>query len=670
MRETHRFLFYACLTFLSLRGLECQSPLETAKAPSKEETRAIKFIEEAEEALRASAEKGGFASWNHATNLTDYNEKIKLDAEKESAVVALKYGKEAKGFNLDLIADAFVKRKLKIISDIGMASLPASDYATYTAISSKMGSTYSKAKVKSYKDPKKLLSLEPHLQEIFATSRDPEELKYYWKEWRKVSGGRMRDSYKKQIPFINNAARLNGYADGTEMKVANFESDGFVEEVKSVWNGLKPLYEQLHAYVRYKLHKKYGSKVIDPEGPLPAHLLGNMWAQSWSNINDITRPYPESTDINITNELVKQKWNHTRIFRSAEKFFESIGLEPMPDNFWKDSMLVRPDDGRNVVCHASAWDFHNNKDYRIKQCTSINQDDFSTVHHEMGHVEYYLQYKNLSFLFQSGANYGFHEGVADILSLAVSTTDYYKSLDLLDKNVNGKDFKTNINVLFNTATQKLAFMPFGYLVDKYRWDLYSGVVNTKEDLNCHWIKLRSEIQGIAPPEVRYDEEGYFDAGAKYHVAFGAGYIRYFTAFIYQFQFYKAMCLESGHYVPGDPEKPLHRCNYYGSKEAGNKLKEMLKLGSSVHWRKAMKVMTGKEEMDTSAFREYFLPLEKWLTQENRKNNVTIGWKIKEPLCLKKKPAPPKPSGSPSFHQSINLNFALILPCFYIVKIFI
>jgi len=296
----------------------------------------------------------------------------------------------------------------------------------------------------------------------------------------------------------------------------------------------------------------------------------------------------------------------------------------MTEKFWNNSMLEKPSDGRDVVCHASAWDFYKESgdDFRIKQCTRVNQEDFVTVNHEMGHIQYFMNYKKQPYIFRTGANPGFHEGVADILSLAVATAGYYQRLGLLGDEVDVTDMETNINILFSQALSKLVFMPFGYLVDKYRWDLYSGVAEL-DDMNCHWAKLRSEIQGVKPPKIRSEED--FDAGSKYHVAGNVGYVRYFTAHIYEYQFYKALCLVSKQYDPEDPEKPLHRCNFFGSKEAGDKLRSMLELGSSRPWKEAMEVMTGEPKMNTDAFREYFKPLEDWLKIENEKNGVKVGW---------------------------------------------
>ena len=422
------------------------------------------------------------------------------------------------------------------------------------------------------------------------------------------------------------------------MKTSSYDSDTFIQEMEETWQGLKPLYEELHAYVRYHLNKKYGDEHVDPKGPLPAHLLGNMWSQSWANIADLVKPYPNKPSIDVTDEMKKQNWTAMTLFEKAEELFVSMGFDPMVDKFWKNSMLEKPEDGRDVICHASAWDFHTGDDFRIKQCTRVTQESFVTVNHEMGHTEYQMSYRNQSYLFRGGANPGFHEGVADILSLAVGTADYYQRLGLLSNEVDVADEETNINILFDNAMKRLAFMPFGYLVDKYRWDLYSGKADI-ENKNCHWVKLRSEIQGVQPPNVRNEEQ--FDAGSKFHIAGNVGYVRYFTAHIYEYQFYRTLCLVSKQYDPEDPLKPLHRCNFFGSKEAGDKLKTMLELGSSKPWKEAMEVMTGEPKMDTGAFREYFKPLEDWLMKENKKNGVMVGWENPplEEMCVSSQEEP-------------------------------
>jgi len=629
-----------------------QSPVGTAKSSQK----AFDFVTKAEAEFKEASIKASHIEWAYATNITDENEKKKLEYQKIYDKLALRLGKEAKQFDIYTISDETLKRKLDSISQIGTSILEQEDLDKYNEITNEMQKIYATAKVPDMNDNSKMLSLDPDITLKLAKSRDHEELEYYWTHWREQTGKKMKDMYKKNIELINKAARMNGFRDGTEMQIHSYESKTFVQEMEDTWNGLKPLYEQLHAYVRQKLHEKYGNAVVDPEGPIPAHLLGNMWGQSWNHISDMLKPYPKKPSIDVTDEMKKQNWTPKIMFDKADEFFQSIGFEPMTDNFWKNSLIEKPDDGRELVCHASAWDFYGNEDYRIKMCTKVNEDDFVTVNHEMGHIQYFMRYRNQSYLFRGGANPGFHEGVADILSLAVGTASYYQKLGLLSKDVDVADEETNINILFAMALQRLAFMPFGYLVDKYRWDLYSGWAS-EEEMNCHWVKLRSEIQGIKPPNMRSEE--YFDAGSKYHVAASVGYVRYFTAFVYEFQFYRTLCLISKQYDPNDPLKPLHRCNFYGSKEAGEKLDSMLKLGSSKPWKDAMEVMTGQRDMSTAAFREYFKPLEDWLISENKKNNVQVGWKNPpiEKMCNK------NVSGASSLTtSSISIVMVLIMSC--------
>merc|ERR1719244_683719 len=548
--------------------------------------------------------------------------KIKKAANTKSELLNKKLGKEAQAFDITQIKDQDVKRKLNLMKNIGTAALPENKLKEFISLTSNMATIYSTAKVLEYGSSKRNFSLDPELTEILANSRNEKELQYYWEQWREASGKEMKDMYNQYVNLYNEAATLNGFKDASIMKVDPYESDTFQEEMEETWLGLKPLYEQLHAYVRNKLHNYYGEGVVRNDGPIPAHLLGNMWSQSWNNIGDIVKPFPDKPYINVTGEMVKQGWTQTKMFQKADEFFQSMGLDKMPDKFWSESLLEKPVDGRDVVCHASAWDFYNGEDFRIKQCTSVNQQDFITANHEMGHVQYILQYNNQSFLYRNGANPGFHEGVADILSLAVGAPTYLQSLGLLAADVDVRDKETNINLLFNMALKRVAFLPFSYLVDKFRWDVFSGKTSF-ENMNCHWWKLRNQVQGLKPPSPRGSD--YFDAGSKYHVPSDTGYVRYFTAYIYEFQFYRALCLASGKYEPGNPSKPLHLCNIYGSTEAGDKLREMLKLGASKPWTEAMRTMTGQPDMSTTALREYFRPLELWLQQENKKAGVKVGW---------------------------------------------
>ncbi|MCL2660637.1 MAG: M2 family metallopeptidase, partial [Acidobacteriaceae bacterium] len=392
--------------------------------------------------------------------------------------------------------------------------------------------------------------------------------------------------------------------------------------LERTWKQLKPLYRELHAYVRYKLIQKYGAAAERPDGMIPAHLLGNMWAQEWGNIYDLVAPPPTDSEagykmydlaaalkrqIGPVSDLEAAK----KMAKYGEGFFTSLGLDPLPESFWTRSMLIRPRD-RDVVCHASAWNVDNEQDLRIKMCITVDADNFTTVHHELGHNFYQRAYRHQPFMFRNGANDGFHEAVGDTIALSI-TPDYLMRLRLIDK---VPPPEGDIPLLLHTALDKVAFLPFGLLVDKWRWQAFSGETQP-EDYNKAWWALREKYQGVAPPVERSEAE--FDPGAKYHIPGNVPYVRYFLARVYQFQFYKAMCDAAGY------KGPLNRCSFYGSKAAGDKLNAMLEAGQSKPWQQTLKQMTGSDHLDAGPMLEYFAPLYEWLKQQNAANGVKVGW---------------------------------------------
>ncbi|XP_068203987.1 angiotensin-converting enzyme-like isoform X2 [Palaemon carinicauda] len=517
------------------------------------------------------------------------------------------------------------------MSVLGSTALSDEELKEYTRVTTEMSTIYHTAKVCSYKDPSKCdLTLSKDLSEILKTSRDNEELTHVWKTWRDHSGKLVRQHYRDFIPLANKAAKLNGFDNQGDMDLSAYETEGFRQEIAVVWDQLKPFYEQLHAYARRKLREVYGMGVVTERGPIPAHLLGNMWAQQWLTY-DILMPFPNKVSLDVTPQMIEQGYTPKMMFELSDDFFASLNLTRMPESFWEHSLLEDPGD-REVNCHASAFDFCNGKDFRIKQCTKVNMVDLITAHHEMGHIQYYIQYKDLPYVFRNGANPGFHEALGDTLALSVSTPKHLKKIGLL-KEVE-EDKEVEINFLLQMALSKLAFLPFAYAMDSWRWGIFDGSIKER-DWNCAWWDLRYELQGVKPPVLRTEED--FDPGAKYHVAANRPYIGYFVSFIIQFQFHKALCLKAGEYDPQDPTKPLHKCDIYQSTEAGNALGDMLKLGSSVHWKEAMTVLTGEGKIDASVIREYFKPLEDWLREDNLKHGEFVGWRPDGQYCVYKEP---------------------------------
>ena len=450
------------------------------------------------------------------------------------------------------------------------------------------------------------------LSEILARSRNYEELTEAWKGWHGVGAG-MREDYTQFVALANEGARELGFKDLGVMWRAGYDMspEEFDTESERLWQQVKPLYDGLHCYARARLARRYGEGKVPPGKPIPAQLLGNMWAQQWNKIYpDILKPYPRASIETADTLLAAHKWDAGRMAHSAESFYTSLGFPQLPRSFWERSMLTRPRD-REVVCHASAWDLATTGDVRIKACLKPTEQDLFTIYHELGHVYYFLSYANQPFLFRDGANDGFHEAIGDTVNLSV-TPAYLARIGLVRAVT--PSHEALINQQMKMALEKIAFLPFGRLIDQWRWRVFSGEI-TPGNYNSSWWELRRRYQGIAPPVPRSEAD--FDPGAKYHIPDNTPYTRYFLSFILQFQFHKALCAAAGN------QGPLYECSNYGSREAGRRFADMLSLGASQPWQDALEKLTGTRRIDAAAISEYFQPLMQWLSEQNR--GQQCGW---------------------------------------------
>jgi len=443
-----------------------------------------------------------------------------------------------------------------------------------------------------------------------ANSRNPAELRDAWIGWHNTAAP-VRKNFARYVELANKGARELGFADDGVMWRSKYDMspEAFAKETDRLWEQVRPLYLALHAYVRKKLRQTYGDQVVPGNGPIPAHLLGNMWAQTWDNTYPLVAPKDVDPGFDLTTILRNRKTSHLDIARYGERFFTSLGFDPLPQTFWERSLFLKPRD-RDVVCHASAWDVDFVDDLRLKMCIDITGEDFDVIHHELGHNFYQRAYNQQPFLFRNSANEGFHEAVGDTIALSV-TPDYLVKIGLLSE---APDTSKDIGLLLRKALEKIAFLPFGLVIDQWRWKVFSGEI-PPEKYNETWWQLRLKYQGIAPPEAR--GENNFDAAAKYHVSANVSYMRYFVADILQFQFHRALARIAG--CTG----PLNRCSIFENKEAGRRLNAMLAMGQSRPWPVALEALTGQRQMDATAIRDYFAPLEKWLAEQNK--GEPVGW---------------------------------------------
>ena len=602
----------------------------SSSTPTVQEAK--EFLEAAEIEVAEFSAYQAKVAWVKANFITEDTSALEARVGEESARLSTRRSKQAKRFK-DISLPADMRRKID-----GMlrgSNFPAPDDEAaarkLATIMTELDDTYGTGKFKIDVNDKRIIAILDsdedgtlkneapegtiplgQASDIIAKSDDPELLQSIWEGWRTISKP-MKGDYADMVKIINKGSAELGFKDAGDLWRSGYDMDAedFSKEADRLWGQVKPLYDELHCHVRAKLNEKYGDEVVPLDQPIRADLLGNMWGQSWGNIYDDVAPEGGGKGVDVTELLVKAGYDAKKMVEMAEQFFTSMGFEELPDTFWERSLITKPAD-REVVCHASAWNLDNLEDVRIKMCTKVNGEDFSTVHHELGHNFYQRAYKDQSVFYKDGANDGFHEAIGDMIALSI-TPEYLVEIGLLDADkVPGED--ADLALLMRQAMDKVAFLPFGLMVDQWRWNVFNGTYSPSE-YNSGWWELREKYQGLRAPSERSADA--FDPGAKYHIPGNTPYMRYFLAHILQFQFHKAACDQAGF------EGPLHRCSVYGNKDVGTKFNAMLEMGSSKPWPDALEAFTGTRDMDGSAILEYFAPVMTYLQEENK--DRTCGW---------------------------------------------
>ena len=584
--------------------LACLPAQAQGVAPSAAEAQA--FIDRVQAEYTAFNLTASRVQWINATFITDDTDALAAEYGARGTEMAVKYAIEAAKYQKATGLSAEQQRQLTMLR--GAITLPAPTRPgaadELSTVATRIGSMYGKGKGTRGGRPLNGSDIEAAMGE----SRNPDELKEMWVSWHDNVGAPMRGDYAKMVGIANEGAKELGFADTGAMWRSNYDMApaDFVKLTDGIWNDLKPLYVALHTYVRARLNAKYGDAVQPRSGPIRADLLGNMWAQEWGNIYDVVAP-PGAGDLgfDIGELLTAKGYDPLEMVKAGENFYSSLGMAELPASFWERSQFLKPRD-REVQCHASAWDVDEKDDLRIKMCIKVNATDFVTIHHELGHNYYQRAYKGQPQLYRNGANDGFHEAIGDFVALSI-TPDYLVKIGLLDQSKVPSADK-DIGLLLRQAMDKVAFLPFGLLIDKWRWGVFDGSIPTGQ-YEAGWNKLRLDYQGIVPPVAR--DETRFDPGAKYHIPNNTPYARYFLARVLQFQFYKAACDQAGW------KGPLHRCSFFGDKQVGARLNKMLEMGASRPWPEALEAFTGTREMSGKAMAEYFAPLKAWLDKQNK-----------------------------------------------------
>ncbi|GGC17864.1 peptidase M2 [Novosphingobium marinum] len=574
---------------------------------------AAQFVAAAEKDLFDYSVEASRVNWVNFTYITEDTDRLAAQINAVGTEKSVKYAVQAARYAAIPGLSPDVKRKLDILRNGIVLPAPTTAGAAteLNEIATKLSSDYGKGKGTLNGEPISGSDIEAEMGNI---ERTPAELSEMWASWHDNVGAPMKGDYARMVEIVNEGARELGFDNVGAMWRSGYDMtpEEFSAETERLWQEVKPLYMSLHTYVRGKLNEKYGDEVQPANGPIRADLLGNMWAQEWGNIYPLVAPEGAGDlGYDLTDLIAQKGHGPLDMVKVGEDFFSSLGFEPLPETFYQRSLFTKPAD-REVVCHASAWNIDNVDDIRIKMCIKPNADDFITIHHELGHNYYQRAYNDKSYLYLNGANDGFHEAIGDMIALSI-TPEYLVQIDMLDRSQVPSADK-DIGLLLRQAMDKVAFLPFGLLIDRWRWGVMDGSIGTS-DYNKAWTDMRTEYQGIVPPVER--PENAFDPGAKYHIPGNTPYTRYFLARILQFQFYKAACDQAGW------KGPLHRCSFYGNETVGKNLNAMLEMGASKPWPDALEAFTGTRRMSAKPMLEYFAPLKKWLDRQNR--GKTAGW---------------------------------------------
>ncbi len=592
----------------------CAAAIGCAPAPSSSASPTPASAKAFLDGANATALKLGIqqnqASWTQQTFITEDTEAIAARANQAANEAGAAFAKESVKYDAVQVS-ADERRQLNLLKVALVLATPSDPKESdeLSKVMARLESTYGKGKwcIDPTK-PETCRNIDDVTRILSAPGSEP-TLRAAWEGWHTIAPP-MRKDYQRFVELSNKGAKELGFANTGAMWRSKYDMppDAFTKELDRLWDQVRPLYVKLHAYARMKLHEKYGD-VVPEKGPIPAHLLGNLWAQDWSNIYPLVAPPKADPGFSLTNILKTRRMPALDMVRTGEHFYTSLGFAPLPKTFFERSLLVRPKD-RDVVCHASAWDIDYAEDIRIKMCIEPTAEDFTTIHHELGHNFYQRAYKGQPVLFRDSANDGFHEAIGDTIALSV-TPEYLVKIGLLDK---APDTSRDIGLLMNKALEKIAFLPFGLLIDQWRWKVFAGEI-TPAEYNKAWWDLKLKYQGVAPPSARGEE--FFDPGAKYHVPDNTPYTRYFLAAILQFQFHRALAKTAGCTLP------LNRCSIYESKAAGDRLNKMLSMGQSRPWPEALDTLTGSTQMDATAILDYFAPLSAWLDQQLA--GKPVGW---------------------------------------------
>ncbi len=593
-------LALALLLLAAAGATPAPGPLETPAA----------FIVRAEQELTLADAANQRAQWVNQTNLNEDTNWLAARASERFTAVQMNLARTAATYRSRDI-DPIIARKLALLAvAVRSPAPPSSDQAGQWAdLRTRLVARYNQQRVV---DGERMLGSYGEVRHAMETTRDPEALLHLWHEWHAV-GHDLEDDYARYVALSRQGAQSLGFHDVGELwrSVYDMSPTEMAADTERLWAEIRPLYAALHCHTRAALSKAYGAGVQAPAGPIRIELTRNPMGMYWVGAYDLLATGLPTPGYDLDHLLESHPSSGEALAHYADRFWTSTGLPAMPASFWTRSLFDKPSD-RTVACSGSAAIVGDPTDVRLKMCVGNNALDFSTVHHEVGHAVYALAYQEQPYLFRGAANDAFHEAVADLGALSI-TPAYLQAIGIITPaEALGAD--QDLGLLLRMALQRVTFLPFSLIVDRWRWQVYAGAVPPAQ-YDATWWSLVAQYQGLMPGETR--PEGSFDIAALPHITSDISYIRYFYAYLIEFQLFKAACDAAGW------TGPLHRCSLYGNAAAGAHLRPMLAMGASRPGADALEAGTGARRVSAEGLLAYFAPLRAYLDAQNQERQC--GW---------------------------------------------
>jgi len=560
--------------------------------------------------------------WDQDDVLTVDELMDKLDFLSQSQNFSVNVARTLSVYNIDNFENVDLKRQIKLLKDIRTLHLDFPSFVTLSNSLQVMKNFTTEKIVCSYENPRLCnMGLLPEIKERFKNSQDPNELEYYWKAWRDEMGVRMLENLRTYIELYKESSMQNRYTKPSHQWYSKFENPHLINEMTDIMVRLKPIYVELHSYIRRILRETYGDHIVEQHGAIPQHLLDQTLVQAWSYRSILKDPYPDKKLPNIKQHLKEQEFTSLKMVEMADDFFNSLGFDPMQRAFWSDYVKMIPDSQAGPDCKSEVFDF-----YRIvglKYCPKPNFKKFIQVHGDMASVHYINEKSPLPFGLRDEACPGFGKALGEAAVLACSTPNHIQGTRILEREYNYDD-ERSLNRIFRLGVHTLLQIPFYYIHERIWTDLLDGWV-TLDNANCKYWEYMLEYMGVDPPSDRTNIN--LDFGYRFyeHLDERKPHSAKFVSEILGYQFYKGLCEISGQYRKNDPNLVLQNCDFFGSVEAGDALKEIMRSGAKRPWYDIITPVTGTRKLDAEALLEFYEPLYQWLRENNIRHRTPVGW---------------------------------------------